>query len=113
MLVAQGRRLRVADRPAVAPVTPPDAAARGAQVRAAPRADVPNDECSGAVPIGPGRVFGSNVGATSSAATAPCGGLANDVWFSITPQTGSPTGLTFRQAISQESVVGMDSELRQ
>ncbi len=54
-------------------------------------ASATNDQCSGAIPIGPGVIFGTTIGATpslfGSLIPGPCGASANsrDVWYSYTP----------------------------
>ncbi|MEM7200030.1 MAG: VCBS repeat-containing protein [Planctomycetota bacterium] len=48
----------------------------------------PNDECTGALPVGPGLVSSSNIGATKSPMAGSCGATGSDVWYAYTaPRT--------------------------
>ena len=59
-------------------------------------AQVPNDECAGAIPIGEGLTSASTSGATTSGAGAPsCGGIFNDVWYVYVPSCTGAAAASF------------------
>lgn len=70
-------------------------------------AQLPNDHCSGAIPIGPGTTLGSNAGATSG--PDPLAGVGNpgaDVWYSfVAPCNGAWAGSTCHVGTTFDTVL--------
>jgi hypothetical protein len=71
------------------------------------RAQVPNDTCAGAIPLGAVVVVASNVGATAGPDPLPgCAAVTGDVWFSFVPGcNGTYTVSTCAAATSFGTVV--------
>lgn len=60
-------------------------------------AQVPNDDCSGAIAIGNGQTVGSNIGATNSVPTGSCQTMGSDVWYEYTADCDGIALATFCQ----------------
>ena len=70
-------------------------------------AQLPNDHCSGATPIGPGTTAGTNVGATTGPdPVSTCGMPSADVWYAfVAPCNGPWAASTCEAATSFDTVL--------